>query len=185
MVFPPGVRLNDHSLQWKLIQLPHLKHHSFIHSQSAWMCETMLERRESNWSSLPAAHLLHGRADVVHSGSQFVLDCSHYGERRPLSVPVITFIYRPPGHTRFIFTLVWMKPVAGSYTAPGTTSTSTSSCPSSCEPWPCWPKMTSSSTERRSALTSHHWWAHHLGWCHHTFLQIKLGRSAACFSVWC
>lgn len=136
---------------------------SFIRSQSTWMCETMLERSESNWSSLPAADLLHGRADVVHSGSQFVLDCSHYGERHPLSVPVITFIYRPPDHTHFIFTLVWMKPVAGGYTAPGTTSTSTSSCPSSCEPWPCWPKMTSSSIERRSALTSHHWWAHHRG----------------------
>lgn len=164
-----------------LMQPPHLKH-SFIRCRSTWRCEPMLEGRESHWSSLPAAHLLHGGADVVHAGPQFVLGGAHYGERHPLSVPVRTFIHPPPPHhARALFTLVWLKPVAGSSTAPGTTSTSTSSCPSSCEPWPCWPKTTSSLIGRRSAPSSRRWWAMHM---HHTFLQVNLGRSAACFSMW-
>lgn len=50
-----------------------------------------------------AADFLHGGADVVHSGSQFVLDRPHYGERHPLSVPVTALAHcRSRSHPFFL-----------------------------------------------------------------------------------
>lgn len=49
-----------------------------------------------------AADLLHGGADVVHSGAQPVPDRSDYGERHPLSVPVTTLTDAPPNLSRHV-----------------------------------------------------------------------------------
>lgn len=184
MVYPPGVwSINCLFVQWKLVHTPHFywwfHHNSFILS----LCECVRGGSQTNLPSVSAADLLHGCADAVHSWSQFVLDRAHCRERHPLPVPVTTLINWPSrSHSarcpHVLFPLVWMNPVAGSYTAPGTTSTSTSSCPSSCEPWLCWRRMTYSSIERPSALTSRHWWGchldcHHCPWRHHPFLHQR------------
>lgn len=75
----------------------------------------MLEgRRQTDLLSVSAAGFLHARADVVHAGSQFVLDRPGYGERHPLPVPVTTLISRPsrsrsagcPGHAHAVTTVL-------------------------------------------------------------------------------
>lgn len=100
MGYPPAVwSVNCPFVQWKLVHPPHLywwfHHNSFIHSFILSLCECVRGGSQTNLLPVSAADLLHGCADAVHPGSQFVLDRPHYRERHPLSVPVTTLINWP------------------------------------------------------------------------------------------